>query len=155
MFRYRSPFFFHWNLYLSELEFTFDFNFYSVTFLDLNVSRTREGFLSADLFVKPTFKNLYLQYDSYHSKSTLDNVAYRQALRIKVICTDERDLNSNLDNLQQNLVKRGYPASKVRSKISKAKNVPRDKLLHPRTEMKKQRQIVAAFVTTRNPRLPP
>lgn len=107
------------------------------------------------VYVKPTLKNLYLQYGSYHYKSTLDNLVYGQALRTNAICTDERDLNRNLDNLQQNLVKRGYSASKVRSKISKAKNVPRDILLHPRTEMKKQRQIVAPFVTICNPRLPP
>ena len=111
--------------------------------------------MSTDLFVKPTFKNLYLQYDSYHSKATLDNLAYGQALRIKAICSDDGDLNRNLGNLQQNLVRRGYPVSKVRSKISKAKTVPRDKLLHPSAGTKKQRQIVAPFFTTRNPRLAP
>ena len=41
------------NLYPSELEFTFDFSFNSVNFLDLTISRTKEGFLSTDLFVKP------------------------------------------------------------------------------------------------------
>lgn len=61
------------NLYPSELEFTYKLQFRSISFPDILIKRTEESFLSTDLFVKPNFKNLYLQYDSYHSKNTLDN----------------------------------------------------------------------------------
>ncbi|KAJ8046511.1 hypothetical protein HOLleu_05200 [Holothuria leucospilota] len=64
------------NLYLGELEFTSEFAYREITFLDLRISPNARGFLETDLFVKPSFKNLHLEYDSYHSKhDTLDNIA--------------------------------------------------------------------------------
>ena len=143
------------NLYPAELEFTHVFDFNTINFLDVIIHRTKEGFLSTDLFVKPTFKNLYLRYDSYHSKNTLDNIAYGQALRIKSICSEEKDLYRNLTNLHNNLSERGYPTSKVREKIEHANKVSRNDLLYPDSATKKQRRFLAPLVTTRNPRLPP
>ncbi|KAJ8046842.1 hypothetical protein HOLleu_05652 [Holothuria leucospilota] len=100
------------NLYPDELEYTYEFDFNTINFLDIRIQRSKEGFLSTGLFVKPTFKNLYLRYDSYHSMSTLDNIAYGQALRIKSFCSDERDVHRNLTDLHNNLSERSYPSSK-------------------------------------------
>lgn len=139
----------------NELEFMYEFDFNTINFLDIRIQRSKEGFLSTDLFVKPTFKNLYLRYDSYHSKSTLDNIAYGQALRIKSICSDERDVHRNLTDLHNNLSERGYPSSKVREKIKHAGKLSRSSLLCSEHATKKQRRFLAPLVTTRNPRLPP
>ena len=143
------------NLYPGELEFTWEFEFNSISFLDIRIKRTEEGYLNTDLFVKPTFKNLYLQYDSYHSRHTLDNIAYGQALRIKAICSEEDDLQKNLQNLQNNLGERGYPISKISEGINKATRASRNRLLNSELATKKHKHIVAPLVTTRNPRLPP
>ena len=142
------------NMY-TGLEFTYNFEFFSIPFLDICIKRNEEGFLSTDLFVKRNFKNLYLRYDSYHSRNTLDNIAYGQAIRIKSICSVERDLQRNLTKLQNNLGERGYPIFKVGSKIKEANKMSRDDLLNPQHATKKQKHFVAPFVTTRNPRLPP
>ncbi|KAJ8018980.1 hypothetical protein HOLleu_42712 [Holothuria leucospilota] len=65
------------NLYPNKLEFTSCFNYHSAPFLDLRIYRDPEGFLKTDLFVKSTFKNLYLKYDSYNTKHILDINAVR------------------------------------------------------------------------------
>lgn len=71
-----------------------------MTVLDQGISLNAKDFLETDLFVKPTFKNLYLKYDSYHSKNTLDNIANGQALRIRTICTIEESVTRNLGTLK-------------------------------------------------------
>lgn len=88
------------NLYPGELEFTSCFNYDSLPFLDLRIFRNSEGFLNTDLFVKPTFKSLYFNYNSYHSKHVLDNIAYGQALRIRTICSTEESAHKNLNTLR-------------------------------------------------------
>ncbi|KAJ8027444.1 hypothetical protein HOLleu_32589 [Holothuria leucospilota] len=102
------------NLYPNELEFTYVFDYKTITFLDVCIKRTGQGYLDTDLYVKPSFKNLYLHYDSYHNRYALDNIAYGQALRIKSICSQEKDLRRNLEILEHNLSERGTTGEKFR-----------------------------------------
>ncbi|KAJ8051152.1 hypothetical protein HOLleu_04614 [Holothuria leucospilota] len=118
------------NLYPGELEFTLCFNYDSLPFLDLRIFRNSEGFFNTDLFVKPTFKNLYLNYNSYHSKHFLENIAYGQALRIRTICSTKESAHKNLNTLKSNLIERGYPTSIVNEKVSKTCTIPRRTLLN-------------------------
>ncbi|KAJ8038639.1 hypothetical protein HOLleu_16120 [Holothuria leucospilota] len=62
------------NLYPNESEFSYVFDYKTITFLDVCIKRTGQGYLDNDLYVKPSFKNLYLHYDSYHSRHTLDRL---------------------------------------------------------------------------------
>ncbi|KAJ8036310.1 hypothetical protein HOLleu_20245 [Holothuria leucospilota] len=142
------------NLYPGELEFTSEFAYSEITFLDLRISRNVKGFLETDLFVKPTFKNLYLKYDSYHSRHTLDNIAYGHALRIRTICSTEDSVTKNLDILKSNLIERGYPPSTVTDKIGKACTAPRSVLLNREGSKKSRKKNHCPLGVTRNPRLP-
>ena len=83
-------------------KFKFDFSMDKIEFLDL-VIYMEDGRIKTNLFVKPTNKQLYLDYNSNHPNHCKDSIPYSQALRIIERCSENEDKEQNLKKLKEKL----------------------------------------------------
>ena len=90
------------------MKFTHEFNEESIPFLDLKVS------LSGD-------KHQYLHFISAHPDHTKRSIVFRQALRIRRICSNKTDFKRHLDEMKSWFQARGYPERLVQKKIANYK----------------------------------
>ena len=123
----------------------------SVPFLDIRVI-LRNNKLHTDLYVKPTDKFQYLNFNSSHPYHQKASLPYGLALRIKRICSDPGDFKSHCDKLVVLLRKRGFKMGLIKDGIRKASLLNRDELLQPTTVREKDERII--FSTTYNPMIP-
>ena len=86
------------NLMPGVIKFKFDFSMDKIEFLDL-VIYMEDGRIKTNLFVKPTNKQLYLDYNSNHPNHCKDSIPYSQALRITERCSDTLDADLHLKNV--------------------------------------------------------
>ena len=135
-----------------SIKFTFKYSPKEIDYLDTIVMITNEGKLTTRLFKKPTDRSNYLHNKSYHPNSLKKNIPYGQALRIKKICTDERDYEHSLDELQESFLKRGYNKQNIREQFTKVSNQDRSQLLTYKPKNKNKNQLL--FITTYNKTLP-
>ena len=67
------------------VKFKFDFSYQKIQFLDLEIFLS-DGRLGTNLYVKPTNKQLYLDFTSNHPDHCKEGIPYSQALRIIERC---------------------------------------------------------------------
>ena len=78
--------------------------------LDLTL-RLENGFISTDVYAKPTDSHLYLPYSSAHPIQCNNTIPYGVALRIKRNCSDNSDLSKRCEEYKRYLVRQEYPKS--------------------------------------------
>ena len=100
----------------------------SVTFLDTRV-HIKDGRLTTSLYRKPTDNPQMLHSSSSHPRHVKDAIPYGQALRIHRICSDTRDREKHLLELQNILQRSGYQGENIRRQFSKATSHKREELL--------------------------
>ena len=76
------------NKQVESLKFTLEYSTKQLSFLDVMVLKRNNGFISTDLFRKPTDARNYLHYSSAHPKSCKNGIPYSQFLRIRRICSE-------------------------------------------------------------------
>ena len=135
----------------NSIKFDYKYSYKEIDFLDTTVIINNDLTISTKLYVKPTDRNAYLQYSSYHPRSMKENIPYGQALRVKKICTNKDDLESSMETLKNNFINRGYPQDKIDKDIERAKSVERQELLR---KSNKKREGNLCFCTTYNRNLP-
>ncbi|XP_062579651.1 uncharacterized protein LOC134241631 [Saccostrea cucullata] len=81
-----------------------------IDFLDVSISLDN-GFLTTDLYSKPTDKHMYLNKTSSHPESTKSSIPYGLGLRARRICSTEENYQSQRDKVKKNLRKRGYSSN--------------------------------------------
>ena len=72
-----------------------------MNFLDTNVHLNPDGTLKTSLYKKPTDRNAYLHYLSYHTPKQISNIPYGQFLRVKKICSELEDAASAINELEK------------------------------------------------------
>ena len=95
----------------------------SVSILNISAS------LFLCLFIKPSNKQLYLDYNSNHPLQCKQSIPYSQALRVVERCATTADRDFHLDNLRGKLEARNYPASVIDKKFDEAKEKSRKSLI--------------------------
>lgn len=130
-----KAFFAYFNSLHSSIKFTCSFSCQTVNFLDVTVS-LKDGKLVTSLFKKPTDRRQYLRFDSYHPHSQKKNIPYGQFLRIKRICTDDRDFLKHAHDMSTDFLKRGYPPALVTDALHKTNLVDRESLLNHQRKIK-------------------
>ena len=85
----------------------------SISFLDVKVTVGEGGVLSTDLFCKPTDTHKYLHKKSCHPWHTKKAIPYGQALRLRRICSEDRQFQDRVGELAGWLKDRGYKESLV------------------------------------------
>ena len=99
-----------------------------IEFLDVLVS-IKDNFLTTDLYSKPSDKHLYLHNTSCHPESTKRAIPYGLGVRIKRICSDEKQYKKRREVVCSQLSKRGYKSDIVESQLRRVDNKCRADLL--------------------------
>ena len=94
------------------VKFKFEFSYEKIEFLDLEIFLL-DGRLGTNLFVKPTNKQLYLDFTSNHPEHCKAGIPYSQSLRIIERCAKPEDREYNLAQSQTKLEERNYPYRKT------------------------------------------
>ena len=123
-----------------------------INFLDTYVILNPDGTLNTALYNKPTDRNAYLHFLSYHPPKQVHNIPYGQFLRTKKICSSPQDADEAMEKLEEKFRKRGYPASNTASLKEKTTEIARADLL---IDKKKTPSNRTPFTTTYNKQLPP
>ena len=85
--------------------FKFDFSFQKIQFLDLEIS-LEDGKMKTNIFVKPSNKQLYLDFDSNHPDHCKNAIPYSQALRVVEKCSEKEKMETELLNLKEKFKER-------------------------------------------------
>ena len=108
-----------------------------VASLDINITTT---FLSNTIIWQPVFitslqirtANYCTQsYTSSHPSHVKDSIPYSQFLRLRILCSDDSDLNSKRDEMSNFFSERGYPDSILSKALNRVQNVNRESALEP------------------------
>ena len=133
------------------IKFDVQYSKESINFLDTTVSITKENTIKTTIYKKPTDRKAYLHAKSYHPRRTKEAIAYSQSLRIRRICSDRIDYQSESEQLLKELVERGHEEKCTKSRIDKAKGLDRLELLQYKDKTRNSR---IPLVITYNRNLP-
>ena len=109
--------------------------------------------LHTDLYVKPTDKFQYLNFQSSHPYHQKASLPFGLALRIKRICSNNEDFKRHCETLIVHLRKRGFKLGLIKEAIRKAAQIDRNELLSPKDKQQQADQKMI-FTTTYNPMIP-
>ena len=122
-----------------------------INFLDTLITITEDSELKTSVYVKPTDEKSYLHAKSYHPKATKKAIPYGQSLRLKRICSDDKDYQANNCDLLKKFVERGYLREETEITMSKVDSFKRDDLLQCK---EKTRKCHIPFITKYNNQMP-
>ena len=105
-----------------------DYSSETVNFLDVRVTKIGEK-LKTDLYTKPTDTHQFLEFSSCHPFHTKRSIPYSQAIRLRRICSEDRDFSERIGQLKDWLSKRGYDMEMVGNQIHEASKISRDDAL--------------------------
>ena len=136
------------------IKFKYEYSKNRVEFLDLVIS-IEHGKLVTNLFIKPSNKQLYLDFMSNHPEPCKEAIIYGQALRILERCSKDEDAVSHLENLKSKLLARNYPEELIESKFKKAKSYSRHSLIHKNRKQGGDKEKKVRMIFTYNKGNPP
>ena len=113
----------------STINFTTEWSYKSVSFLEVKITLNEEGRLITDLYTKPTDTHQYLHRQSCHPRHCKTTVAYSQALRLRRICSQDEDYLRRIEELKSHLVSRGHDRMEIQRQIDRANEITRDEAL--------------------------
>ena len=100
---------------MNQLNSPMNLVFSEINFLDTTVKFNEHRELITTLYNKPTDTHLYLEYSLAHPSTVLEKGPYGQYLRLRRICTLDKDFKTNAFKLTGYYLKRGYPASSLKN----------------------------------------
>ena len=92
----------------------------ATNFLAIMVIKLNDGSIKTDVYYKETNAHDYLHYTSHHPQHTKDNIPFSLAKRIVFITSDERQLETNLNDLRGWLRAQDYPDNVIEKGIHNA-----------------------------------
>ena len=122
--------------------------------MDLAIS-LKDGRLSTNLYIKPTNKQLYLDYSSNHPEHCKMAIPYSQALRVVEKCSETEDRNEGLAKLKEKFKERNYPEEIIEEKFEKANKKDRRKLIFQNRKKQNQEVKKVRLMFTHNEGNPP
>ena len=134
------------NKFHPNLRFTYEKSREKINFLDV-VTKIKEGEITTNLSCKPTYGYQYLHYNSCHAEHIF---VFSQTLRLKRICSEKRDLDSNAENLREWFRKRVYPEQLIKNQVAHALQSASN---NSANRSKQEKAIGIPLVSTYHPRL--
>ena len=111
------------------IKFDYKFSTKEINFLDLTIYKDNKGTLATKVYTKPTDRQSYLYRTSAHPEHLIKSIPYGQALRLRIICTEESEFSKACNQLSNKLKNRGYKEDEIKTQINKAKLQDRNNLL--------------------------
>ena len=132
------------------IKFELVYSEHTLNVLDLTL-HLQDGFISTDIYAKPTDSHLYLPFSSSHPAHCKKAIPYGVALRVRRNCSTDEFLNKRCTEYKGYLKSQGYNANLVDKQFDKALNVERPELLKKNVKPDKK---VFPLVLDYNPILP-
>ena len=110
------------------IKFKYEYSCSKIVFLDLEIFK-EDGRLKTSIHIKPTNKQLYLDFNSNHPMHCKQSIPYSQALRVVERCSSPEDRDAELEKLKNRFEERNYPCKLIDEKFEKAKKKERRKLI--------------------------
>lgn len=120
-----------------------------VDYLDVKVSITDEGKIKTDVFSKNS--NSYLPPSSCHPPSVFKGMTTGIGRRLRMICSEDKDLETRVEEYSKYLTMSGWPWQKAHDGIKSGTEKPREQILRGARSQKKKK---IAWVTNYDPRVP-
>ena len=121
------------NDYHPALKFTWEISEASVSFLDILVSINSNA-LGTSVSYRPTDSHSYLLFSSSHPNHTKQSIPYSQFLRLRRLCSDDKDFETKSSEMRSFFVQRGYPTHLLDTAVQRASSIPRSDTLKQRLE---------------------
>ena len=122
----------------------------SLNVLDLTLL-LQDGFISTDIYSKPTDSHLYLPHNSSHPDHCKKAIPYGVALRIRRNCSTNASFVKRCSEYKSYLKQQNYNGNLVDKQFEKAMQLERSDVLKPKAKTKKK---TFPLVVDYNPRLP-
>ncbi|XP_065909345.1 uncharacterized protein [Dysidea avara] len=103
-----------------NIRFTHEKSQTSITFLDATLYKKGYSTLQYKTHIKPTNKQLYVRYNSYHPPGTFKGVITGEAIRYKRTNSENNNFNKMLLLHKRKLIKRGYPTKLINRQLKKS-----------------------------------
>ena len=135
------------------VKFKYEYSHQKIEFLDLEIS-IENGCIKTNLFIKPTNKQLYLDFNSNHPLPCRESIPYSQALRVVERCSTPEDRDAQLADLRAKFEERNYPSKLIEEKFEKAKQKDRKTLIF-QSRKKKMKDNKVRLMFTHSDNNPP
>ena len=118
------------NILNPAIEFTYEVSKDSIDFLDVTIHlNPHERKLDFELFIKPTSKGIFLNYNSHHAKSVILNSAKNEFRRAVTYGTSEQLTQNGVKKIRTMLLDNEYPEEVLDKALSEVRyglqNVPK------------------------------
>ena len=134
-----------------SIKFTSEYSGSRINFLDLSILKESKGYLSTDIYQKPTDTHNYLNRKSAHPIHCMRSIPRSQFLRLKRLVTNEETLKRRLYEYVEYFVNAGYSRKKLKEEVKHILAPPES----PETEKTLQNEPSnVKFITTYNETLP-
>ena len=134
--------------------FKFEFSFQKIQFLDLEIYQ-EDGKLKTNIYVKPSNKQLYLDFHSNHPDHCKNAIPYSQALRVVEKCSDKELMDTELVKLKEKFRERNYSEQLLGEKFGQAKKKDRRNLTFQDRKNNKKETKKVRLMFTHNQSNPP
>ena len=91
--------------------------------------KPRDNHVSTSIYYKDTDSHSYLNFSSSHPSSCKSSIPYSQFLRLRKICSENDDFESEANKMETFFVARGYPNDLIRRGRERASIKSRAELL--------------------------
>ena len=136
---------------INQLHNSIKYSKEQIDFLDTTVYITPARTLATTLYRKPTDRNAYLHYNSYHPLQQKKNIPFGQYLRAKKICSNNENAKEAMLEIKRKFATREYPKEILDEQLARTETITRQDLLN---EKKKEQGNKLPFTTTFNKTLP-
>ncbi|OCT96688.1 hypothetical protein XELAEV_18008899mg [Xenopus laevis] len=118
------------NVNTYNLTFTVNHDRERLEFLDIELRKDQQGFLTTTLFRKQTASNSFLHAKSMHPPRCIEGIPKGQYLRLRRICSSEEEYKREAYKLYQRFKTRGYKTRCLRRAYQGALATNREDLLY-------------------------
>ncbi|XP_073425439.1 uncharacterized protein [Dendrobates tinctorius] len=128
-----------------NIHLTYQYDMTKVSFLDVNVWRDNDNILQTSIFRKETSSNMLLHASSAHPKSLINSIPIGQFLRLRRICSSDKDFESQAQDLSDRFLERGYSRRAIKRAHNRARWSTRQSLLYKQRDNRSCNKI--RFIT--------
>ena len=97
-----------------SIKFTYEFSKERTEFLDMIIFKDLKGYLTTDVYQKPTDTHNYLHYNSSHPRHCTKSIPFSQFLRLKRLISEPATLKRRLHEYIEYFVNAGYSRKQLK-----------------------------------------
>jgi hypothetical protein len=129
-----------------SLKFTWQISTQTVNFLDLQISITNNN-ISTTVHYKDTDSHNYLLYSSNHPPACKDSIPFAQFKRLRRICTEDSDFETQTKTMSSFFESRHYPSETTTSALRHAKAIDRLDAIQPSSQLDSDNDRIPLVIT--------